>query len=274
MGTDKRARQKELHRTRLDEARRAAEVSARKRRIINIVLAVVIALVIVAGAAWLGRDDKKSTAASTDTSTTLPVSETSTSIPGGTTTTIASTTACPAADGSSPRTQSFETPPPVCIDATKTYTAAIDTDLGSFTVALDPTKAPITVNNFVVLARYQFFDGLKFHRIVPNFVIQGGDPEGTGAGGPGYTISEEPPADKTYQKYDLAMAKTDAPNSTGSQFFVVTGDPAPLNQVATYSLFGHVTAGTDVVDKIGAVEVNGQTPKTPVMMTKVTITES
>lgn len=150
----------------------------------------------------------------------------------------------------------------------------IDTNLGSFTVALDATKAPITVNNFVVLARYHFYDGLTFHRVVPNFVIQGGDPAGDGSGGPGYKIGEEPPADKTYQKYDLAMAKTNEANSTGSQFFVVTGDPAALNQAGTYSLFGHVTVGTDVVDKIGAVELNGESPKETVTMTKVTITET
>ena len=274
MGTDKRARQKELHRTRLDEARRTAETSARKRRIINIVLSVVGALVIVSGVAWLTRDKSTTTAAATSPSTTLAAGETTTSEAGGTTTTVVSTTACPATDGSSPRTTTFATPPPICIDPTKAYSAVIDTNLGSFTVSLDAKKAPTTVNNFVVLARYHFYDGLTFHRVVPNFVIQGGDPAGDGSGGPGYTIGEEPPADKTYQKYDLAMAKTGAPNSTGSQFFVVTGDPSALNQAGTYSLFGHVTAGTEVVDKIGTVEVDGQKPKQTITMSKVTITES
>ena len=147
---------------------------------------------------------------------------------------------------------------------------------------LDAQAAPTTVNNFVVLARSHFYDGIPFHRVVPDFVIQAGDPTDTddltqlGAGGPGYTIPEEPPTDGVYDTYDLAMAKTQEPNSTGSQFFVVTGDPAPLNSSPTYSLFGTVTDGKNVVDAIGNAPVggpNGDTPEKPVTIESVQITE-
>ena len=102
-------------------------------------------------------------------------------------------TECPAADGSSPKTQRFKGPPPMCIDPEKTYTATMETTKGTMMIALDPIAAPKTVNNFVVLARYHYYDGVSFHRIIPGFVIQGGDPEGTGRGGPGYKFEDELP---------------------------------------------------------------------------------
>lgn len=191
--------------------------------------------------------------------------------------TLTGETACPAADGSSERTTMFAAEPPMCIDAKKTYTATFDTSKGSFTAALDPINAPQTTNNFVVLARYHFYDGVPFHRIVPGFVVQAGDPFGPdfGTHGPGYTIVEEPPVDQTYEPYDLAMAKTQAPNTTGSQFFIVTGDPTSLNATATYSLFGRITEGTPVVDELGAIPAVGADfrPTEAVVITSVTITE-
>ena len=193
--------------------------------------------------------------------------------------TLTGDTPCPATDGSSERTTTFVKAPPVCIDATKAYTAVFETSMGTFEVGLDAKAAPVGVNNLVVLARYHFYDGVPFHRIVPDFVIQGGDPLGEpwGTHGPGYTISEEPPADGTYEKYDFAMAKTSEPNSTGSQFFVVTGSPDPLNAQPTYSWLGKVTAGMDVVDAIGAVPgtgPSGDTPTEAVVMKTVTIKEA
>src|SRR5690606_33328144 len=151
-----------------------------------------------------------------------------------------------------------------------------ETTEGTFVAALDTQAAPQTVNNFVVLARYHFYDGIPFHRIVPDFVIQAGDPSDVpdGTGGPGYTIEEEPPADQKYEKYDLAMAKTQAPRSTGSQFFVVTGDTSALDASPTYSLFGKVVEGTDVVDATGAKEVAGDAPTEQINIVKVTISES
>ena len=103
------------------------------------------------------------------------------------------TSTYPAADGSSPKTQEFDGPPPMGIDAQKRYTAEMVTSKGTLTIALDPVAAPATVNNFVFLARYHYFDGIVFHRIIPGFVLQGGDPTGTGRGGPGYRFADELP---------------------------------------------------------------------------------
>jgi len=187
-----------------------------------------------------------------------------------------SAAACPKANGSSPRTTSFAKPPPMCIDPNKTYTATMQTSQGGpITIALDPKKAPKTVNNFVVLARYHFFDGIAFHRIVPDFVIQGGDPKGNGQGGPGYNIPDELPQAGQYKIGSLAMANTSQPNTGGSQFFIITGQQGVQLQ-PQYSLFGQVTGGLDVVNKIAALGVpnapNGE-PKEPVNMTSVTIQE-
>lgn len=189
---------------------------------------------------------------------------------------------CPPAEGTSGRITTFDAPPPTCIKPTLSYTAEVSTSAGDFVVDLDAEAAPETVNNFVVLARSHFYDGIPFHRVVPDFVIQVGDPADPndlsqlGAGGPGYTIAEEPPAEGSYETYDLAMAKTQEPNSTGSQFFVITGDPAPLNASPTYSLFGRVTDGRSVVDAIASVGVvgpNGDTPDKHIMIHSVAITE-
>lgn len=280
MGTEKRARQKEYHRSRLEAARKEAAAAKRRQRTIR-VGGIVAATVILAGVMALfgGRDDtsKDEAKKSEASSTTSAAPSTAATLKGpGQGASIKGDTPCPKADGSSERTTSFENPPPMCIDDAKTYTATFQTNKGSFTATLDAKSAPVTVNNFVVLARYHFYDGIPFHRIVPDFVIQAGDPSDTpdGQGGPGYTIKEEPPADKTYEKYDLAMAKTAAANSTGSQFFVVTGDPSALNSAGTYSLFGKVTEGTEVVDAIAATPVTGDAPNEQVTIEKLTIAES
>jgi len=286
MGTDKRARQKELHRTRAEQAAKAAAAADRRKKFVSIGLVAVLVAGVVGVVTLLGGDEEQT--ASDTTTTTAPGEAPDTSAAGSEAATltgpgageaVTGETPCPEADGSSPRTTSFEQAPPTCIDESKTYTAIFDTTEGSFTATLDAQAAPITVNNFVVLARYRYFDGIPFHRIVPGFVIQAGDPSDTpdGTGGPGYTIGEEPPADKTYEKYDLAMAKTAEPNSTGSQFFVVTGDPSALNSAGTYSLFGRVTAGTEVVDAIGSSPTagpSGDSPTKQITINSITIAES
>lgn len=129
----------------------------------------------------------------------------------------------------------------------------VKTSCGSFTIALDPERAPQTTASMVALARNDFYDGTVFHRIVPDFVIQGGDPTGTGAGGPGYTTEDPPPQDQVYTRGVVAMAKGtgEPPGAAGSQFFVVTGQEAPLPP--EYAVVGEVTAGLDVVDRIGAL---------------------
>jgi len=283
VGTDKRARQKELHRSRLEAAKAAEQARERRTRFVRFGLIglVAVGLVVLVNVFAGGGDEE----VSSDSSTTTTAAEATTTSAGqlvpaalkgpGAGSSILGETPCPKADGSSARTTSFEKPPPMCIDESKTYTATFETSKGTFTATLDAKAAPQTVNNFVVLARYHFYDGIPFHRIVPNFVIQAGDPSDTpnGQGGPGYSIGEEPPADKKYEKYDLAMAKTQAPSSTGSQFFVVTGDPAALDASPTYSLFGHVTDGTAVVDAIGTSPVAGDSPTEQITIQKVTIAE-
>jgi cyclophilin family peptidyl-prolyl cis-trans isomerase len=285
VGTDKRARQKELHKSRAEQARKAQAAAVRRKRFINIGLAVLLAAAVLVPLSLVGNDDTETADSSTTTTpgATTTTTDTTSLEPAALTgpgagAEIVGKTPCPNADGSSPRTTKFAEAPPMCIDKAKNYAATVTTNKGEFVIALDPTAAPETVNNFVVLARYGFYNGIPFHRIVPNFVIQGGDPSDTptGAGGPGYTIGEEPPADKTYEKYDLAMAKTAEPNSTGSQFFVVTGDPAALNSAGTYSLFGTVLSGREVVDAIGATPTagpSGDSPTEQITIEKMVITE-
>lgn len=157
---------------------------------------------------------------------------------------------CPPPDGSAARRVRFPTPPPMCIDRARSYTATVETDLGPFSVALDDEAAPQTVNNFVFLARYHAYDDVPFHRAVPGFVVQGGDVEqGNGKGGPGYSIPDELPPPGRYQLGSVAMANTGAPHSGGSQFFVVTG-PEGLSLPPRFSLFGQVVDGMAVVQRI------------------------
>ncbi len=181
-------------------------------------------------------------------------------------------TECPAADGSSPKRQRFDGPPPMCIDPSHRYTAEMVTSHGTMTIALDPIAAPKTVNNFVVLARYHYFDGIVFHRIIPGFVIQGGDPEGSGRGGPGYKFEDELPSAGRYELGSLAMANA-GPNTNGSQFFVISG-PDGVRLPPLYSLFGKVVSGLDVVAAIDALGSRSGSPKERVVIESVTITES
>jgi cyclophilin family peptidyl-prolyl cis-trans isomerase len=167
------------------------------------------------------------------------------------------------------------------IDTSKTYIAVFDTSLGSFKVELFASTAPITVNNFVFLAEQKFYDGTIFHRIMQAFMIQGGDPTGTGTGGPGYTIPDEIPANHANYAYDpgiVAMANTGLANTGGSQFFICTGaDAASL--VPSYTQFGKVVEGMDIVQKIAAVPVvsaNGELSKPvhPPVIKTITIQDS
>jgi peptidyl-prolyl cis-trans isomerase B (cyclophilin B) len=145
------------------------------------------------------------------------------------------------------------------LDTAKSYNVTVRTSLGIFAFSLDVKDSPCTTSSFAHLARDGFFDGLTFHRIVPGFVIQGGDPKGDGTGGPGYTVVDTPPADARYVRGVVAMAKTGAepPGTSGSQFFVVTGADAGLPP--DYALLGRVTKGLGVVERIGRAPTNPQT---------------
>jgi peptidyl-prolyl cis-trans isomerase B (cyclophilin B) len=160
------------------------------------------------------------------------------------------------------------------LDPSKTYVATVKTNCGDFEITLDAKRAPKTGGSFKYLADKGFYDGLGFHRIVPGFVIQGGDPKGSGAGGPGYTIVEAPPEDLTYDKGVVAMAKTaiEDPGTSGSQFFVVTGTGTQLPP--EYALLGKVTKGQDVVDLIAVAPVGpDEQPVDPIVMKSVKVKE-
>lgn len=162
--------------------------------------------------------------------------------------------------------------PVMSIDTTKEYTATLETSAGKMVVTLNAKETPITVNNFVFLAKEKFYDGTIFHRTIPGFMIQGGDPEGTGMGGPGYKFADEQ-FEGEYERGTLAMANA-GPNTNGSQFFIMHKDyPLP----PSYTIFGKVTEGLDVIDKIAAAPTKpggeGSSPVTPVTVTSVTISE-
>jgi cyclophilin family peptidyl-prolyl cis-trans isomerase len=178
----------------------------------------------------------------------------------------------PAADGSSPKTQRFDAPPPMVIDPAKRYSAEMVTSKGTMTISLDPIAAPATVNNFVFLARWHYYDGVVFHRIIPGFMLQGGDPEGSGRGGPGYKFADELPAPGRYEIGSLAMANA-GPNTNGSQFFIVSG-PDGTSLPPSYSLFGRVIKGLDVVKAIESVGSRSGAPSEEVVIESVTITET
>jgi peptidylprolyl isomerase len=182
------------------------------------------------------------------------------------------TVECPAADGSSPQRRKFDAEPPTCIDTSKRYTATMETSKGTMTIALDPAAAPRTVNSFVFLARYHYFDGIVFHRVIPGFVLQGGDPTGTGTGGPGYKFADELPKPGRYELGSLAMANA-GPHTNGSQFFVISG-PDGMRLPPQYSLFGKVVSGLDTVAAIDAVGTPQGKPSERVTIESVTIEEA
>jgi peptidyl-prolyl cis-trans isomerase B (cyclophilin B) len=167
--------------------------------------------------------------------------------------------------------------PKMTIDTTKKYLMTMVTSCGTIKLELDPGQAPNTVNSLVFLANQKYFDGLTFHRIVKNFVIQGGDPLGTGTGGPGYKTVDPPPQGVKYGLGDLAMAKAQSePSGTaGSQFFIVTGDPRPLDTAGSYALVGHVIAGQAVAKRIeslpGVGDAQDAAPAQTVYIEKVTV---
>jgi cyclophilin family peptidyl-prolyl cis-trans isomerase len=260
--TEKRQRKREGRQARLEELRRQQKRRQQRRQaIIGVVIVVIVAGVIALTTKTSGK--KKTNLAATSSTTTASTASTTT-VPKG------PPLACPAADGSSTRTTSFPAPPDAsCTTAGKTYKATFDTDAGTFHVTFDSVAAPKTVNNFVYLARYHFFDGLTFHRVIPGFVVQGGDPKGDGTGGPGYQFADELPKAGAYKIGSLAMANS-GPNTNGSQFFVITGDQG-VKLPPSYSLFGQVTDGMDVVKKIEADGDASGTPKVVHKMVKVTI---
>jgi cyclophilin family peptidyl-prolyl cis-trans isomerase len=177
---------------------------------------------------------------------------------------------------STPAATSSPAQPYTALDPAKAYLATVKTSMGTFDIALDAKRAPKTGGSFKHLADTKFFDGLTFHRIVPDFVIQGGDPKGDGSGGPDYSVVEAPPGDLRYTKGVVAMAKTqqEAPGTSGSQFFVVIGSQAE-QLPPDYALLGKVTKGMSVAERIGKVKSDPSTgqPATKVTIESIRVTE-
>ena len=179
---------------------------------------------------------------------------------------------CPPVEGTDSPTRQFGAAPPECLVADISYEAIVTTNMGEFTIAIEPEMGPVAANNFVFLARNQYFDDTECHRIIPSFVVQCGDPTATGTGGPGYTIVDEPPT-VPYEIGSIAMAKTQAPDSAGSQFFIITGsDGASLPPL--YALFGEVIDGLDTtVAAMAAAGTPSGTPSEPVEIQSIEIVE-
>lgn len=176
----------------------------------------------------------------------------------------------PPFDGSAPKSQKFPAAPEMGIDPDKRYTATMSTSMGELVIALDALKAPQTVNNFVFLALNHYYDGVIFHRIIKGFVCQGGDPTGTGTGGPGYRFEDELPKAGQYEIGSLAMANA-GPNTNGSQFFLISGSDG-VRLPPLYALFGKVVKGLDVVEAMQNVPTGpGDRPRTDVVINSVSI---
>lgn len=181
---------------------------------------------------------------------------------------------CPDLEGEDKRTFAFTKAFPTCIEEGKDYRAVIEFDNGEIEVDLAEAESPITVNNFVALAGHRYYENVICHRVIPGFVVQCGDPYGTGSGGPGYTIAEEPPKSGGYEIGQVAMAKAGPPKTTGSQFFIITGERGAALP-PQYSLLGTITSGMDVAKEIEADgnDVDGAPPKKVHKILKVTIEE-
>lgn len=155
--------------------------------------------------------------------------------------------------------------PEMTIDTTKDYSVVLKTNMGDITIKLFADKTPITVNNFVTLAEKSFYDGVIFHRVIPGFMIQGGDPTGTGMGGPGYQFEDEIVDGLEFTKAGLLAMANAGPGTNGSQFFITLGNTDWLN--GNHTIFGEVVDGMDIVEKIGLVETNAQDkPLSPVII--------
>lgn len=298
MPTEKRERQRQGRDARREELERQRKRQQQRKRLftwgpIGLVLVAVIVITTLAG----GGGSKSKNVSTNGSTTTAPGSTSSTAatnaggppkaspLPAGGK--ITGDTPCPKADGTSPRTTSFAKAPPMCIDPAKSYQAVFDTTEGTITVNLDAKQTPGTVNNFVVLSRYHFYDGTAIHRIDNSIdILQGGSPntQNLADPGPGYTIKDEGKNDRHYTPGDLVMARSSGPDSGGAQFFFVAGPKASaLDSQGTYVTFGKVSSGLDVVQKIeglfqacapGDQECMGGAPSRVVTVKTVTIKES
>jgi cyclophilin family peptidyl-prolyl cis-trans isomerase len=262
------------------ERERKRKARVRRGTVIVFVVALVVGIIALAGGF----------STSAKTTTTTSSSSTTSSAPTTTTTykaaqvalnDVAAASGCPSNPYQALKKKQWKTPPKMTIDLSKTYKATVKTDVGTFVITLDAKESPIAVNSFVFLAEQKFYNCVIFHRVIPGFVVQGGDPTGTGDGGPGYSFTEKGPPKATpqYPLGSVAMANSNNPATTdpttnGSQFFVVTGSSGETLS-NDYVLFGQVTSGMSVVNKISADGSSAGVPPTLThRMLSVTISES
>lgn len=239
-----------------------------------VVVGIVIALVVLLSG---GNKPKPSASKKSTTTTSAVTTTTSPKIAA-----VAPTCPPATAAGAAKREILFTKAPPLCIPKTAVFDATVKTDVGTFVIRMDASSSLLAVNNFVFLARYHFYDGIIFHRVIPGFVVQGGDPSGTGEGGPGYEFTGNVPASSCTAKQDcyplgsVAMANSSSsPKTDGSQFFIVVGTEGE-QLPAEYTLFGQVISGMPVVQKIAAdgdASDNGSPPKVTHHMISVTVSQ-
>jgi cyclophilin family peptidyl-prolyl cis-trans isomerase len=271
MPSEKRARQRAQREAKLSQAQQRRR---RGRRLRQGASALVVAGLVVLVIVLVSQPTKPKKAATSTTTSTSAATSTSTTL-----TQVAVAPTCPPATaaGAAKRITKFTHQPPICISRGVTYDATVKTDVGTFVIAMGPTAQLRAVNNFVFLARYHFFDGVTFQRVIPGFVVQGGDPTGTGSGGPGYDwTGNEPPASceaarDCYAPYDVAYANSGSSTKTNeSQFFIVLPG-GQLELTPSYTLFGKVISGFAVVNKIAADGTSSGVPKVKHHMVSVTI---
>ncbi len=260
---------------------------------IELLIAIFLIIVIIIAAHATQINQPGSSGSGNSPSPTYPPSNPTTSVapsllPPGGYSPVPASNACPPSISNVARKTVFSSAPPMLIDTTKTYYANFQTDVGDFKIALDPAQSPVTVNNFVFLSCYHYYDGTIFHRVIPDFMNQGGDPNGNppGMGGPGYTIPDEYPKgsqnSSPYAAGQIAMANTGAGNSGGSQFFIVaSADGAntldkdiDVPGAEPYTIFGSLVNGMDTVLKINNDGSASGTPKVTHKLEQVTITSS
>ena len=254
MPNAKRARHKEARRQKIEQERRQAKRQRSLRRIgvsVAVAVAVVGSLLLIKSNLSTPLVTTSTVATSSTTSTTAPVSTTTapSAISQSQADALARQAGCPASTTARANNLQWSSAPSMTITTSKKYYADVVTTAGSFTISLDAANAPKTTNNFVFLAKKNYFHCIIFHRAIPGFMVQTGDPTGTGSGGPGYSFADELPAGP-YPLYSVAMANS-GPNTNGSQFFIVTG-ASGQTLPDSYSRFGQVTTGQETLVKLNA----------------------
>ena len=258
MSNDKRERQRAHRQAQADATQQATKNSRRTKILIRwVAIAAAVLLVAFLWSLTGGEDATPETAVESIGAEALGIE------------------GCPAIDGSSTKRTQFETPPKLCIDPGQLYSAKFTTNVGNFTVVLDPTLDSRSVNNFIFLARHHAYDETIFHRVINEFVIQGGDVQGlNGRGGPGYKFTGAYGPEEGYLVGSLAMANQGTPNTNGSQFFIITG-PLGAALDPNYSVMGQIVVGLDVVLEIQEVETDGlDLPVKPISVASVTVSEA